>query len=209
MSEVTLIGRYNQAKVNFFKWRFSLALIQKLGLALIMALFTGVMAQIRIYLPSSPVPITGQTFAVLISGVVCGGVFGSLSQIIYLTLGFIGFPLFAAFSPSTEVLIASPTGGYLLGFVIAPFIIGKYTDSYISQRTFFSQLKLMLIGVGVIYFCGAVVLAAVMDWGIQQTLVQGVIPFVLFDIFKAVCAASLGTAILPRSAYNEEFDKKE
>ena len=110
MKGITITDRYLAGKYAFFKWRYNLVFINKLGLALAMAFFTGLMAQIRIYLPFSPVPITGQVFAVLLSGVVCGGAFGSLSQIMYIGLGFAGLGWFAAFSPSSGYLLASPTG---------------------------------------------------------------------------------------------------
>ena len=174
-----------------------------------MALFTGLCAQIRIYLPFSPVPITGQVFAVLLSGVVCGGLFGSLSQLIYIGLGLAGLPWFAAFSPSSGPLFASATGGYLIGFAVAPLLIGGYTDRYIGSRGFFSQVKLMVLGVGIIYAFGAMVLAMVMRLTLWQALVQGVIPFIVIDLIKACLAASLSFAILPRSSYNGEIDKRQ
>jgi len=209
MQATTIMGRYLVARYAFFKWRYSLTLVNKLILALVMAFITGLTAQIRIYLPFSPVPITGQVFAVLLSGVICGGVFGSLSQLIYIGLGLAGLSWFAAFSPSSAHLFASATGGYLIGFVIAPLLIGGYTDRYIGARTFFSQIKLMMLGVGVIYVSGAVVLALVMRLTFWQTLLQGVIPFVLIDLIKAALAASLSSAVLPRSSYNGEIDKRQ
>jgi biotin transport system substrate-specific component len=209
MQAISIANRYLTARYAFFKWRYNLALVNKLGLALAMAFFTGLTAQIRIYLPFSPVPITGQVFAVLLSGVICGGVFGSLSQLIYIGLGLAGIPWFAAASSSPGYLFASPTGGYIIGFVIAPFIIGRYTDRSIGARTFFSQIKLMMLGVGVIYIPGATVLAMVMKFTFWQTLLKGVIPFILIDLVKAAIAASASSLILPRASYNGEIDKKE
>jgi len=209
MQVTTMINRYQVARYAFFRWRYNLALVNKLSLALAMAFLTGLTAQIRIYLPFSPVPITGQVFAVLLSGVICGGIFGSFSQLIYIGLGIAGLPWFAAFSPSSAHLFASATGGYLIGFVIAPLLIGGYTDRYIGARTFFAQIKLMVLGVGVIYLSGAAVLALVMRLTFWQTLLQGVIPFILIDLVKAALAASLSSAILPRSSYNGEIDQKQ
>ena len=209
MQAITIRNRYLGARYTFFKWRYNLVLVNKLGLALTMAFLTGLMAQIRIYLPFSPVPITGQVFAVLLSGVICGGLFGSLSQLIYIGLGIAGIPWFAAFSPAYGHLFASPTGGYLIGFVIAPWLIGRYTDRYIGARTFFSQIRLMMLGVGVIYISGAVVLALVMRLTLWQTLLMGVVPFILVDLIKAALAASVSWAILPRNSYNGEIDKSD
>ena len=207
--QATVMDRYPSAKYNFFKWRYSLSWVNKLGLALSMAFLTGLTAQLRIYLPFTPVPITGQVFAVLLSGVVCGSVFGSFSQLIYLALGIAGLPWFATFSPSTSHLFASATGGYLIGFVFAPLLIGYYTDSYIGARTLLSQTKLMMLGVGVIYALGATVLAVVMRLTLWQALIKGVIPFILVDLIKALLAALASWAILPHRSYNGEIDKKE
>lgn len=207
MQTMTIMDKYLASRYTFFKWRYSLVLVNKLTLALAMAFLTGLMAQIRIYLPFTPVPITGQVFAVLLSGVICGGMFGSLSQLIYIGLGIAGLPWFATFSPSSGYLFASPTGGYLIGFVIAPLLIGHYTDKYISSRSFFSQIKLMMLGVGIIYIPGAIVLALVMKFTLWQTLLKGVIPFILVDLIKAALAASASWAILPHRSYNGEIDK--
>jgi len=208
MQAITIVDKYLAARYTFFKWRYSLALVNKLGLALAMALLTGLMARIRIYLPFTPVPITGQVFAVLLSGVICGGIFGCLAQLIYIGLGIAGIPWFAAFSASGH-LFASPTGGYIIGFAIAPLLIGRYTDRYIGARTLFSQIKLMMLGVGIIYISGATVLALVMRLTLWQTLLKGVLPFVPIDLIKAFLAALASTAILPRTSYNGEMDKTD
>lgn len=207
MQATIIMDKYLAARYTFFKWRYSLSLVNKLSLAFAMACFTGLMAQIRINLAFTPVPITGQVFAALLSGVVCGGVFGSISQAIYIGLGIAGVPWFAAFSPYSSWLFASPTGGYLIGFVIAPLVIGRYTDRYIGARNFFSQLKLMMLGVGIIYFFGASVLAIVMGYGFWEALIKGVFPFALVDLIKAAFAACASWAILPRASYNGELDK--
>ncbi len=204
--QTTTIDKYIATKYAFFKWRYNLILINKFGLALAMAVLTGLMAQIRIYLPFTPVPITGQVFAVLLSGVICGGAFGSLSQLIYIGLGVAGLPWFAAL-PTPGYLFTSPTGGYLIGFVIAPVLIGRYTDRYICARTFLAQLKIMMLGVGVIHFFGAIILALVMGFTLWQTLLKGVIPFILIDLIKAILAASISFTILPRVSYNGEIDR--
>jgi biotin transport system substrate-specific component len=207
MQAMAITDNYFKARYTFFKWRYNLALVNKIGLAFAMAFLTGLAAQIRIFLPFTPVPITGQVFAVLLSGVICGGVFGSLSQIIYISLGIAGLPWFAAFSGACGNLFISPTGGYLIGFVLAPLLIGRYTDRYIHARTFFSQIKLMMSGVVVIYISGASVLVLGMRLSLWQTLLKGVVPFILVDLLKAALAAGVGWAILPRTSYNGEVDR--
>ena len=209
MQAITIRDRFFQTTYTFFKWRYSISLVNKLSLAFMMAAITGLMAQVRIYLPFSPVPVTGQVLAVLLSGVICGGVFGSISQMIYIGLGIAGIPWFAVTSHNCGYLLASPTFGYLIGFIVAPLIIGRYTDRYIAARTLFSQIKLMMSAVVIIYIFGAAYLALILKLTIWQALIQGVIPFIIFDVVKATLAALASSAILPRASYNGEIDKKE
>ncbi|MCD6093638.1 MAG: biotin transporter BioY [Candidatus Omnitrophica bacterium] len=204
MQKIAVIDRYLKARFLFFKWRYSLALISKLTLSLAMAGVTGLLAQICIPLPWTPVPITGQVLGVLLSGVVCGGTFGAVSQLFYVSLGLAGVPWFAG---GTTASLVSPTFGYLIGFIIAPLIIGRRTDRYIGARSFFSQLKLMMLGVGIIYLSGAFVLSLVIKSGLWETLLKGVIPFILVDLVKALLAAGLSFSILPQASYNGEIDK--
>ncbi len=206
MQSMTLTDKYLQTRLAFFKWRSSATLVKKISLAFAMAFLTGLMAQIRIYLPFTPVPITGQVVAVLLSGVVCGGIFGSISQIIYILLGVFVFNWFAAFS-SGGCLLTSATGGYLIGFVIAPLVIGRYTDKHINERGLLSQIKIMMLGVAVLYIPGTIVLASVMKITLGQALLKAVVPFIAIDLIKAAVAGSISSAILPRSPYDEEIDK--
>ncbi len=206
MQKVVVIDRYLKARFLFFKWRYSLTLVNKLALCLTMACLTGFLAQICIPLPFTPVPITGQVLGVLLSGVVCGGAFGALSQLLYVGLGLAGVPWLAG-GTGGSLAIFSASGGYFIGFIIAPLIIGRWTDRYIGARSFFSQLKLMMLGVGVIYLCGALVLSLVIKSGLWETLLKGVIPFILVDLVKASITAGLSFSILPKASYNGEIDK--
>ena len=86
--------RYRSWRWQAFRWRHELSTVQKIGLALGMAGITGLFAQIRIPLGFTPVPITGQVFAVLLSGVLLGSGFGAMSQVMYIALGACGVPLF-------------------------------------------------------------------------------------------------------------------
>jgi len=204
---IPLIKHYFRYRYAFFKWRCSLTLTRKLCLSFCMACFTGLLAQIRIHLPFTPVPITGQVLGVLLSGVICGGVFGMISQIMYVGLGVLGMPWFAGSKVGITYLFTSPTAGYLVGFIIASRVIGEYTDKYIKARTFFSQMKLMLLGMVIIYFFGAVGLALSMKLDFYSTMVQGVLPFIPVDLIKVLIAASISSSILPKASYNDEVDK--
>jgi biotin transport system substrate-specific component len=207
MSVAFLANQYLRYRYLFFKWRCSLALLHKLCLAFCMACLTGLLAQIRVYLPFTPVPVTGQVLGVLLSGVICGGAFGAVSQIIYVGLGIFGVPWFAAGKGGITYLLTSPTIGYLIGFIIVPLVIGGYTDKYIKARTFLSQMKLMLLGVSIIYFFGAIGLAISMKLGLYEVILKGVLPFIPLDLVKAAVASSISFSILPKTSYNDEIDK--
>ncbi|PJC48447.1 MAG: biotin transporter BioY, partial [Candidatus Omnitrophica bacterium CG_4_9_14_0_2_um_filter_42_8] len=94
------------------------SLANKIILAFGMAVLTWILAQVKLFLPGTPVPVTCQTFAVLLAGIVLGRYWGGISQIIYVSL-------FAGFGA-----IMGPTGGYLLGFVLAALFVGHVTDKY-------------------------------------------------------------------------------
>lgn len=208
MQRVLTIDNYLKTRYLFFKWRYSLTFVNKLALASGMACVTGLLAQVCIRLPFTPVPITGQVLGVLLSGVVCGGAFGSISQIIYLGLGMAGVPWFAA-GASGNIFLLSGSGGYIIGFVFAPLVIGRYSDKYIGARTFLSQLKFMILGVGIIYLFGAIILALTIKAGFWETMIKGVIPFILIDVGKASIAAGFSSSILPKAPYNGEADKSK
>lgn len=200
-------GIWLQLRYKFFRWRYELATVKKLYLAIGMACFTGAVAQIYIPLPFTPVPITGQVLGALMSGVVCGGAFGAVSQLIYVALGIIGLPWFAGATGGFHI-ITSPTMGYLVGFIVSAFLIGKLTDRKIGNRKFLPQLGLMIIGVVIIYSFGALGLAIAIRSGLWETIVKGVIPFIVADMIKSCIAAGISSSILPKASYNGEIDKE-
>lgn len=208
----TFLAGYTSARYRFFKRRAGAGVGKKLLFALGMALFTGLAAQLRIPLPWSPVPITGQTFAAILSGVLLGKWWGGASMVIYLGLGLAGVPWFNGFSGGMGQLVG-PTGGYLIGFILASLFIGDMTDRYVRARSFTSMLILMLIAnFLIIHALGLVQL------GLWLTLVKGstvsfgellwlgTIPFIPGDVTKAVVAALIARGITPKEAYNGESD---
>jgi biotin transport system substrate-specific component len=148
------------------------------------------------------VPITGQLFFVLLGGTLLGR-YGGLSPAIYLGIGCLGVPWFAGMRGGVEVLFGI-TGGYILGFIIASTIIGFFTEVYLKARSLKFQLPLMLIGVGIIYAFGAFQFSLIMHTDFQKTMILAVIPFIPLDIFKAILASFISTAILPKKKYNGE-----
>jgi len=133
-----------------------------------------------------PVPITGQTFAVLIIGALLGSRRGSLCVLTYIAEGAMGLPVFAHGRGGFAVLI-SPTGGYLIGFVAAACIVGLLAEKGWDRRVWTTTLA-MLVGNVVIYAFGLLWLSLLM--GINRTvLTVGLYPFILGDILKTVLAA--------------------
>jgi biotin transport system substrate-specific component len=223
------VDGFKEARFNFFKTRYEMDFAYKLGAALIFAALTGLMAQVRIYLPFTPVPITGQVFPALLAGFVLGKWYGGLSQLLYAGLGGLGIAWFApkdgnaAFSSGGVEVLMGPTGGYITGFIVAAFLIGYLTDTYVRARQLVPQLVIMLGGVTIIYAMGAIQFynfaksnPPLQSWvmnslgtttfGFRETLAAAVLPFIPGDILKAVGAAALGTALLPKKPYAQEKD---
>jgi len=208
-----LAARINQTKLEVFRWRCELSMPRKLALALGIALLTGLAAQLRVQLPWSPVPITGQTFAVLLAGVLLGKWWGGVSLALYAGLGIAGVPWFTGFGSGLGYL-AGPTGGYVIGFVFAALFLGYFTDKYVRARSFVSMLALMLFANFVlIYVPGLLQLGLWLNIvkgqpvTFSSLLMMGAIPFIVGDITKAVLAAAIARGITPKMAYNGEADK--
>ena len=144
-------------------------------------------AQISVPLPFTPVPITGQTFAVVLVGATLGTVRGFASLFLYLWLGVAGAPVYADHAHGWSV-VTSASGGYLVGFVLAAAITGWLAEHRWDRR-FSSSISLMLTGNVIVYLVGLPWLAVVLDTNLDKTLEYGLYPFVPGDIFKLYLAA--------------------
>jgi biotin transport system substrate-specific component len=178
-------------------------------MALGMAVLTGLLAQVRVHLPWSPVPVTGQTFAVLLAGILLGRWWGGASLAIYAGLGFAGVPWFAGWSSGLGA-----TGGYIFGFILAALFLGHFTDKYIRSRSFLSMLGLMLFANFILIYIPGLIwlglwlkLVAGTSATFGMVLVMGAVPFIAGDITKAVLAAAVARGVTPKLAYNGETDK--
>lgn len=189
---------YAQARQRAFVWRQDLPWTAKAALALLMAGLTGLLAQARVPLPFTPVPLTGQVFAVLVAGVLLGGRFAALSQFLYVGLGAAGLGWFAGLSGGFAIL-CGPTGGYLLGFLPAAWLVGSVTERFPSMRRPLPLFGLMAAAVGLIHLAGAPQFALFMGAGLKATLAGAVLPFIAGDLAKAMAAAVVGTTLLPRN----------
>lgn len=157
------------------------------NLALIVgaSLVTALAAQIEIRVPWSPVPITGQTFAVLLSGAVLGARRAFIAQLLYLAEGASGLPVFAG-GAFGLVKFAGPTGGYLLAFPFAAAVTGALAERG-WDRQFFTMLTAMLLGSVVIFASGLAVLSRFVP--ADQLLGAGLLPFLPGDLIKSSLAA--------------------
>lgn len=153
------------------------------------ALLVAAAAQIEIPLPFTPVPLSGQTFAVSLVGASLGSRRGALSLGLYLLLGALGAPFYAGGAGGLESLLG-PTVGYLVGFVAAAAFIGRMAERSADRRpltAFFSFLAASLI----IFALGSLGLMLSLDLTASQAFVQGVLPFIPGDLIKSALAAGL------------------
>jgi len=149
------------------------------------SLVTALAARIAIPLPWSPVPLTGQTFAVLLTGAALGARRGLLAQVLYLAEGASGLPVFAG-GLGGALVLAGPTGGFLAGFPLAAAVTGLLAERGWDRR-FLTMLAAMLLGSAVILLSGCVALARLLPAG--QVLPAGLLSFLPGDLMKAVAAA--------------------
>jgi biotin transport system substrate-specific component len=153
------------------------------------ALLTALCAQVSIPVPGSPVPITGQTFAVLLCGAALGANRGSIAMGLYLLLGILGLPVYADADSGLHVVWGA-TGGYLVGFVIAGYVIGRLAEARLD-RTPLKALPLFTVGSLIVFGIGVPWLAVSADLTLPQAIDAGFTPFILGGIVKAVLAAAL------------------
>ena len=149
-----------------------------------------------IVIPLPPVPITAQTFFLNICAVLLGGSLGALSQFIYLMLGIVGLPVFAGGKAGIGVIFG-PTGGYLLGFIIAAFVTGEIARAKKGAGIFWYILS-MFCGMLIIYCVGSLWLAQTAKITFHRALVIGVLPFIPGDIIKILLAAIIAVRVKDR-----------
>ncbi len=165
----------------------SAALSRDALLVLAFSLVTALSAQIVIPLPFSPVPLTGQTFGVLLSGALLGPRLGAIAMLLYLAEGVCGLPFFAGGTAGPARLLG-PTGGYLLAYPLAAWITGALVVRGWDRRPLL-MLAAMLLGSLVIFALGAVQLSHFV--GARNAVPMGVLPFLPGDVLKALLAAGL------------------
>lgn len=164
---------------------------QDAACVLVWAYLVALSAQLRVFLPFSPVPITAQTLVVLLGGVLLGARLGALAVGLYLMGGIAGLPFFAGGT------LIGPTGGYLVGFVAGAYVVGiLFERSRTNKRSrygdFITALAAFVIGHGVIYAFGLPWLALFV--GRRAVFPLGLFPFMTGDLAKAICGAAVVVA---------------
>lgn len=153
------------------------------------ALLTAVCARITIPLGFTPVPITGQTFAVLITGAVLGSRAGAASQLLYVALGAVGLPFYAEGTGGWETATGA-TAGYLLGFIVASYVVGYLAENR-QDRRFATSVGAFLTGNLIIYALGVAWLMYTFSWGLAEGVEKGMAPFIIGDTIKILLAGAL------------------
>ena len=156
--------------------------------------FIAASAQVAIPLPFSPVPLTGQTFAVLLMGAALGPTLGLSAAALYMALALAGLPVLAPTADGVHVtgaaLFSHPTLGYLAGFMLASFLVGRLAERGYS-RTPLRVAATMAVGNVAIYALGLLWLGFVTGGTPSQLLAWGLLPFLLGDAVKVALAAGL------------------
>ena len=159
----------------------------------IMTAITVVMEQISIPMPMG-VPMTMQTFAITLAGVILGSKKGGLSILVYVLLGAIGVPVFAGFSGGVQNLIG-PTGGFIISFPIMAYVIGLGVEHRKKKGMF---VLMLILGTVLNYVIGVAMFCIIMNSSVMTGITACVLPFIPTAIIKAVVAALLGLQIRSR-----------
>lgn len=161
-------------------------LVRSIALVLGGSAFVGVAAQVAIPLPFTPVPLTLQTLAVLLTVSVLGSTRGLLSMGLYLVAGVAGVPWFSEQSSG----FTAASFGYIVGFVLAALVVGKLAERG-ADRTPLRTAGLMVLGNLAIYAVGVPWLMFFLDVSLIQALVLGVVPFLIGDAIKIAVASGV------------------
>ena len=171
----------------------------RIASVLFITALTTAAAQISIPLPFSAVPFTFQPMIVLLGGLALGSRLGASSQLLYLAAGIAGLPVFAASVtlPPGPLRLLGPTGGYLMAYPFAAFLVGYLAERGMDRR-YLTSVIAMLAGLVLVYACGTLWLGlfartagASVAVGLRGAVVTGLVPFVLADVTKLLIAAAI------------------
>lgn len=179
--ETILTEKKNTSKLN----------TKTMALISVMTAVICILGPLSLAIPISPVPISLGTFAIYLTGYVLGMRKGTISCLIYLLIGFVGIPVFTAFSGGPAKLLG-PTGGYLVGYIFLILICGFASDR--TNKILLCFLG-MILGTAVLYLFGTIWLAYQASMTFGEALMAGVIPFIPGDFAKIVIVLIVGPQI--------------
>jgi biotin transport system substrate-specific component len=169
------------------------AVARDVALVVGLAALTALAAQVRVPVPGLPVPVTGQTFAVLFGAAALGPARGALAQGLYLAAGVVGLPVFTGGASGWEA-VAGASGGYLVGFVLASLVVGRLARRGADRRVL-TTVAAYAAGTAVVYAAGVPWLAVTTGTAPAAALWAGAGVFLLGDALKALLAGALLPAV--------------
>lgn len=162
------------------------ALTRDVALVVGSAAFVGLAAQVSVPLPGTPVPVSGQTFAVLLAGAALGMGRSALGMVLYLLAGMVGVPWFAEGSSG----VGMPSLGYVIGFILSAAVVGGLSQRG-GDRTPLRTAATMVFGTVLIYAIGVPYLMASLHVDLAKAIDLGLTPFLAGDTLKVLLAAGL------------------
>ncbi|MBU6347754.1 MAG: biotin transporter BioY [Actinomycetales bacterium] len=164
-------------------------MVRNISLIFGLAAFTALCAQVSIPLPFTPVPLTLQTFAVLAGAAALGAERAVLAQSLYVGLAWLGLPILAQHKGGSEI-VTGATGGYLVGFIVASYIVGRRSARGDSKNVLYT-IAGFIAGSAAIYLLGVSWLAHSTGMSPKEAIAAGMTPFLIGDVVKALLAGAL------------------
>jgi len=164
------------------------------------AALIAVLGMISIPLPISPVPITGQSLAIMLAGGILTARQAGYSVLTFLLLGAVGVPVFAGLSGGIGILVG-PRGGYLIGYLVGAIVIALLKGN--NNTMWRLAVSNIIGGILVVYIFGVLWLNFVTGMGLEKALVAGALPYIPGDLFKAVIATIVAVAV------NKQLPKRQ
>ncbi len=173
------------AEAVIYVWQEKLEGVKGVSLGIFSALMLALSAKVKIYLPFTPVPITAQTLALFLIALFLRGFLAPLAVSFYLLFGMLGLPYFAGSTAGISYLFG-PTGGYLIGFLIAAWMVSRWASPSSFWKTFF----VLILANFIIYALGVLWLS---HWvgGLKKAICLGMLPFISGDLLKILLAVSI------------------
>jgi len=192
-----IISKWDYIWENYYKKLECLSFVKKFSLSLFFSFLIGVSGQFYFKLPFTPVPLTFQVLVVLLSGILLGKNLAAISNFFYFIFGISGINWF--FASSSGFL--RPTTGYIIGFILSSYFVGKY---FFLRKSKIYSFLIIFIGILIIYLFGCLYLSFFLKFNFRKAIVLGVLPFIPFDIFKAYLASQIGNSIIKNRRYDNE-----